>query len=140
MLEEDRLYPFLKGLQPWAQSELRRQNVQNLVVVIMAADKLLDYRATTSKGQEADDGHPERNDKKKQKSKAKTSEKHGEPKAKKSEVPKERNVKCFMCAGNHYEKECPLKHPTVNATKKIVQPSVDVLQVLSTIAAEATDC
>lgn len=140
MSEEDRLYHFLKGLQPWAQSELRRQNVQHLAAAIAAADKLLDYRATTSKSQEAGDGQPERNSKKKTKSKAKTSEKQGEFKAKKSEVPKERNVKCFVCGGNHYAKECPLKHQTVNAAEKTVQPSVGVLQVLSTVVAEATDC
>ena len=116
MSEEDRLYHFLKGLQPWVQSELHPQNVQNLVVAIAPTDKLLDYKVGSSKGQEGDDGHAKRNDKKWQRNKAKASEKQGEPRASKSDAPKEKNVNksvnCFVCGGNHYAKECPLKHQT----------------------------
>ena len=46
---------------------------------------------------------------------------------------------CFMCGGNHYGKECPLKHQTVKEAKKSVQPSVGVLRVLSIVAVEVTE-
>ena len=39
MSEENRLYHFLKGLQPWVQSVLHRQNVQYIVVAIVVAEK-----------------------------------------------------------------------------------------------------
>ncbi|KAG6515905.1 hypothetical protein ZIOFF_026343 [Zingiber officinale] len=44
MSEEDKLYNFLYGLQPWAQVELRRQNVRDLPSAIAAADALVDLR------------------------------------------------------------------------------------------------
>ena len=37
--EENRLYHFLKGLQPWVQSVVHRQNVQYIVVAIAVAKK-----------------------------------------------------------------------------------------------------
>ncbi|KAG6478500.1 hypothetical protein ZIOFF_061943 [Zingiber officinale] len=42
MSEEDKLYNFLYDLQPWAQVELRRQNVRDLPSAITAADALVD--------------------------------------------------------------------------------------------------
>ncbi|KAG6522526.1 hypothetical protein ZIOFF_019666 [Zingiber officinale] len=44
MSEEDKLDNFLYGLQPWAQVELRRQNVRDLPSAIAAADALVDLR------------------------------------------------------------------------------------------------
>jgi hypothetical protein len=34
MPEEDKIFHFMNGLQPWAQSELRRQNVQTFAAMI----------------------------------------------------------------------------------------------------------
>ena len=48
--------------------------MQNLAVAITAIDKLVDYKAGSSKGQEGEDGHAERNDKKRQRNKSKASE------------------------------------------------------------------
>ena len=44
MSEENWLYHFLKGLQPWVQSVLHRQNVQYIVVAIAVSEKYLDYK------------------------------------------------------------------------------------------------
>ena len=139
MLEEYQIYHFLKGLKPWAQSELHHRNVQYLVVI----DKLPDYNVGSSKCQEGDDCHTERNNKRRQRNKAKASENQGEPKDKKFDVPKEKNmrkfVSCFVCGGNHYGKEFPLKHETMEEGGKLVQLSVGVLGVLSDVAAEMTE-
>lgn len=57
--------------------------MQKFVVAITATDKLLDYNVGSSKGQEGDDSHAERNDKKRKRNKAKALEKQSEAKAKK---------------------------------------------------------
>ena len=48
MSEVDKLFNFMFGLQVWAQTELRRQCVQDLPSVMAAADCLSDYRVTSS--------------------------------------------------------------------------------------------
>ena len=47
MSEEDKLFNFMPGLQPWAQVELRRQNVKDLPSAIAAADSLVDFKTVT---------------------------------------------------------------------------------------------
>lgn len=88
--------------------------MKNLVIAIAVVEKLLDYKLGSSKGQEGDDGHAERNIKKSQRNKAKASEKQGKTKAKNFGAPKEKqmskSISCFVCGGNHYGKEFPLKH------------------------------
>lgn len=44
MSEEDKLFNFMSGLQPWAQMELRRQNVKDLPSAFAAADGLVDFK------------------------------------------------------------------------------------------------
>ena len=48
MSEVDKLFNFMSGLQGWAQTELRRQGVQDLPLAMAAADCLSDYRVTSS--------------------------------------------------------------------------------------------
>ncbi|KAK4381993.1 RNA-directed DNA polymerase [Sesamum angolense] len=48
MSEEDKLFNFLLGLQTWAQTELRRQGVQDKPSGIAAVDRLVDFRVATS--------------------------------------------------------------------------------------------
>ena len=43
MAEADKLFNFVSGLKPWAQAELRRQNANDLLAAIIAADGLVDY-------------------------------------------------------------------------------------------------
>lgn len=44
MSEADKLFQFMRGLAPWAQQELRRQNGWNLPSAVAAADRLLDFK------------------------------------------------------------------------------------------------
>jgi hypothetical protein len=44
MLEEDRLFHFMNGLQPWVHSELQQQNMKTLTVAITIVDKMLKFR------------------------------------------------------------------------------------------------
>ena len=60
MSEYDKLFNFMSGLQGWAQTELRRQGVQDLSSA-MAAAGLLDYKVNpsptpTQKGERSETG------------------------------------------------------------------------------------
>lgn len=46
MSKEDKIFNFLKNLQPWVQSELKRQDVKYFNFVIATAERLTDYQAT----------------------------------------------------------------------------------------------
>lgn len=46
MSDEDKLHNFILGMQAWAQNELRRKNVKDLLVVIAVMDSLVDFRPT----------------------------------------------------------------------------------------------
>ncbi|XP_047335399.1 uncharacterized protein LOC124938921 [Impatiens glandulifera] len=48
MSEQDKLFNFLTGLQPWAQTELRRLDVNDLPSAIAGADRLADYKTIGS--------------------------------------------------------------------------------------------
>jgi hypothetical protein len=65
MSDEDRIFHFMNGLQTWAQSELRHQNVQTLATTITTADKLLDFKGEAKVGPNNDDGQCEKQRKKK---------------------------------------------------------------------------
>lgn len=114
MSEEDRLFNFISGLQPWAQTELRRQGVCDLTGAMAAADCLVDYKldgnARTSKAS--------RFEKDKGKGKGKQQEEDkGEKDSEKSQPnssvqsSKGSNFKsgCFICEGPHRARDCPTK-------------------------------
>ena len=44
MSEEDKLFNFMFGLQGWAQTELRKQEVRDLPTAMVATDCLVDYK------------------------------------------------------------------------------------------------
>lgn len=48
MSDEDKFFNFISSLQPWAQTELRRQMVRDLPSVIAIADGLVDFRIASS--------------------------------------------------------------------------------------------
>ena len=48
MSKVGKLFNFMFGLQGWAQTELRRQGVQELPSAMVAADCLFDYKVTSS--------------------------------------------------------------------------------------------
>ncbi|KAL0438816.1 UNVERIFIED_CONTAM: hypothetical protein Slati_2364600 [Sesamum latifolium] len=55
MSEEDKLFNFMAGLQPWAQTELRRQGVKDLPSAIAAADHLTDFKVVNDPEQRQED-------------------------------------------------------------------------------------
>ncbi|KAL0339190.1 UNVERIFIED_CONTAM: hypothetical protein Sangu_1441100 [Sesamum angustifolium] len=55
MSEEDKLFNFMAGLKPWAQTELSRQGVKDLPTAIVAADRLGDYKVPNEPEQRSDD-------------------------------------------------------------------------------------
>lgn len=44
MLDEDKLFNFMSGLQSWAQIELQTQAIKDLLAIIATADGLVDSR------------------------------------------------------------------------------------------------
>lgn len=52
MSEEDKLFNFIVGLQPWAQVELHKQGIKDLSLAVVAADRLVDFRVINDQDQE----------------------------------------------------------------------------------------
>ena len=48
MSDEDALFYFMDGLQPWVKTELRRRGVQDLASAIAAVESLIDYSSKDS--------------------------------------------------------------------------------------------
>ncbi|KAL6191600.1 hypothetical protein ACLB2K_037990 [Fragaria x ananassa] len=46
MAEEDKIFSFVVGLQPWARQELRRQNVEDLQSALALSERLVDFRTS----------------------------------------------------------------------------------------------
>ncbi|XP_059625412.1 uncharacterized protein LOC132268599 [Cornus florida] len=121
MSEEDKLFNFMSGLQPWAQAELRRQGVRDLPTTMTAADCLVDFKMTGSTTQDKkkskegkkDKGQSFRfKDKKKDKNQKKDKG-SGFVKAKAdynnkgSSSGTKPNYGCFICNGPHRVRDCP---------------------------------
>jgi hypothetical protein len=123
MSEEDRLFNFMSGLQPWAQAELRRQKVKDLSSAIAAADSLVDFKTVTRDGTVLVPSKFKARDKRDGKSKNKKFGGGGfrpfidKGKTKQTEASTKEakpNAGCFICGGPHYARECP-KREKLNA-------------------------
>ena len=118
MSDEDKLFKFISGLQGWAQTELKRQGVRDLLAVMVAADCLVDYKMgstidTTSKSKTDGgkkckvEGKPFFNKKASWKG-----AKNGVAEAKPMETTTKyvqqttRPVGCLICNGPHRAKDC----------------------------------
>ena len=108
--DEDKLFNFVSGLKPWAQAELRRQNVKDLTTAIAAADGLVDYKVGNSSSY-AVKGKGVARKSKGQKDKKKFKKKDGDApsKLKNDGQFKGKTKGCFICGGPHMMKECPRK-------------------------------
>ncbi|KAG6520607.1 hypothetical protein ZIOFF_017666 [Zingiber officinale] len=111
MSEEDKLYNFLYGLQPWAQIELRRQNVRDLPGAFIAADALANFHSNKESLETSSPPKVMKNRKAKEverKKDAASSRRNG---GKDHSVAQgNNNLKsqgCFLCNGPHLVQECP---------------------------------
>ncbi|CAH9116738.1 unnamed protein product [Cuscuta epithymum] len=101
MTEEDRLFNFVSGLQPWAQTELRRQAVKDLPSAMAAAEGLMDY--SLSDGSKGNKGKGESG----------ISGSRGTLKcddisaATEASVSKPKSKACWGCGGQHLQRNCP---------------------------------
>ena len=118
MSDKDSLFFFMDGLQPWAKTELRRRGVQDLASAIAVAESLIDYsntkesnKAKEKKSSSSKSGGAHSQTPRKEGSGTQGSSK---PRDDKSKLKRDKggsssNVKCFLCDGPHYIKDCPAK-------------------------------
>ncbi|RVW75829.1 hypothetical protein CK203_055119 [Vitis vinifera] len=114
MTEEELLFNFMDNLQGWAEQELRRRGVQDLATAMAVAESLMDYkRGDSSKVESLEDSHAmgggdevPRDHNAPKKGSGKTSNvREGRDKAERKEfTPK---IKCFLCDGPHWARDCP---------------------------------
>ncbi|RVX13467.1 hypothetical protein CK203_021102 [Vitis vinifera] len=114
MTEEELLFNFMDNLQGWAEQELRRRGVQDLATAMAVAESLTDYkRGDFSKVESLEDSHAmgggeevPRDYNAPKKGSGKTSNvREGRDKAERKEfTPK---IKCFLCDGPHWTRDCP---------------------------------
>ena len=118
MLEEYKFFNFMSELQGWDQTELRRQGVHDLPIVMAAADCLVDYKmggaiSTMQKSKSKGDRKVKADDKtskklgwKKHNNKSATVVKPVE-KTTKFVQQSTRMAACFICNGPHRVRDCP---------------------------------
>ncbi|GAV69863.1 gag-asp_proteas domain-containing protein [Cephalotus follicularis] len=100
-------------MHPWAQTELRKQNVQDLPSTMVAADALVDFRMMKSNEGPSSSGKAKPKDKgKKKKDKGagkKSYDSSGKGKAKVSDEWKEKKASsgCFICEAPHSARDYP---------------------------------
>lgn len=121
MSEEDKLFNFMSGLQPWAQAELRRQGVRDLPTAMTAADCLVDFKmvgSTTQDKKKSKEGKRDKGQsfkfKDKRKDKNQKKDKGGgfvKAKADYNNKGSSSGIKpnsgCFICNGPHRVRDCP---------------------------------
>ncbi|XP_044481390.1 uncharacterized protein LOC123207965 [Mangifera indica] len=149
MSEEDKLFNFVSGLQPWAQAELRRQKVADLPSAVAAADGLVDYKLgpSSSNGGEKKKGRSERRRsprkygkegwKDRRKREAEPSKQRGP-----DPTPSRQGGGCFLCAGPHRARDCPKREQLsalVAQEEKSTEdenPRLNPIQLLNAVTAE----
>ncbi|KAJ9680701.1 hypothetical protein PVL29_019883 [Vitis rotundifolia] len=114
MTEEELLFNFMDNLQGWAEQELRRRGVQDLATAMAVAESLTDYkRGDSSEVESLEDSHamgggdevPRDHNAPKKGSGKTPSVREGRGKAERKEfTPK---IKCFLCDGPHWARDCP---------------------------------
>nr|CAD1839580.1 unnamed protein product [Ananas comosus var. bracteatus] len=115
MSEKDKLFHFLEGLKPWAQAELRRQNIKDLAAAQGAAERLTDYSPPEHPKKKPVSNNPKtHNQKAKGKGPASTERKGvGSKSPKNFKSPEEG---CFLCGGPHFVRACP-QRKSLNAVQ-----------------------
>ncbi|XP_044510183.1 uncharacterized protein LOC123228802 [Mangifera indica] len=149
MSEEDKLFNFVSGLQPWAQAELRRQKVADLPSAVAAADGLVDYKLgpSSSNAGEKKKGRSERRRsprkygkegwKDRRKREAEPSKQRGP-----DPTPSRQGGGCFLCAGPHRARDCPKREQLsalIAQEEKSTEdenPRLNPIQLLNAVTAE----
>ena len=121
MIEEELLFNFMDNLQGWAEQELRHQGVQDLDTTKAVVESLIDYkRGDSSKVESLEDSYAmgggnkvSRDYNASRMGSGKTPNvREGRGKAERKKfTPK---IKCFMCDGPHWARDCP-KRKMLNA-------------------------
>ncbi|RVW87737.1 hypothetical protein CK203_043992 [Vitis vinifera] len=114
MTEEELLFNFMDNLQGWAEQELRRRGVQDLATAMAVTESLTDYKRGDSSNDEfLEDSHamgggdevPRDHNAPKNGSGKTPNVREGRGKAVRKEfTPK---IKCFLCDGPHWARDCP---------------------------------
>ncbi|RVW26370.1 hypothetical protein CK203_116919 [Vitis vinifera] len=114
MTEEELLFNFMDNLQGWAEQELRRRGVQDLATAMAVAESLTDYKkGDSSKDESLEDSHAmgggdedlmDHNAPKKGSGKTPNVQEGRGKAARKEFTPK---IKCFLCDGPHWARDCP---------------------------------
>nr|GMD63383.1 hypothetical protein CDL12_02170 [Ipomoea batatas] len=115
MSDEDKLFNFMAGLQSWAQSELRRQNLNDLSSAIAAAGGLVDFAGAGSQGK---DGNKTKGESGEGKSVSAGKSKRVETMAASTTGESRLKTGCWNCGGDHLRRNCPKKQ-TVNTLKDV---------------------
>nr|GMD79541.1 Transposon Tf2-12 polyprotein [Ipomoea batatas] len=105
----------MAGLQSWAQSELRRQNVKDLSSAIATADDLVDFAGAGSQGK---DGNKTKGESGEGKSVSAGKSKRVETMAASTTWESRLETGCWNCGGDHLRRNCPKKQ-TVNTLKDV---------------------
>lgn len=152
MSEEDKLFNFMSGLQPWAQTELRRQGVNNVQLAMAAADSLIDFKyvpASSTNSKKVPDGNKKGKEKETSSSKSwkkfDGGKKDGDSKQSSNQSYKQakRTSGCFICDGPHRAKDCPKRERVSaivaemgNSSSDSTPPHLSSLQLLNAITVE----
>ncbi|KAL5808962.1 hypothetical protein ACOSQ3_029653 [Xanthoceras sorbifolium] len=144
MSDDELLFNFMDNLQPWAEVELRRCNVQNLAEAIAIAESLIDYRRSEPpKKKPPQDNHGKGGG---DKGKGPYKPPSGKDKGKQKEGQGKKDIKpktnCFLCDGPHWARECP-KRKAINALvdereKEMEESHMGSLRTLTAIKAQPT--
>ncbi|XP_065632783.1 uncharacterized protein LOC136068889 isoform X1 [Quercus suber] len=155
MSEEDKLFNFMSGLQPWAQLELKRQAMRDLPSAMSAANALVDYKFSKPSGEEEkrkskDKGRDkQKKDGKKKDKQKKTWGNKNKGESSTSQPSKEQpklNASSFICNGPHHARDY-LKREKLNAmvakdgsgqSDEEVPSRVNPLQLLNALCAGGT--
>ncbi|KAJ9678514.1 hypothetical protein PVL29_020638 [Vitis rotundifolia] len=114
MTEEELLFNFMDNLQGWAEQELRRRGVQDLATAMAVVESLTDYkRGDSSKVESLEDSHTtgggdeaSRDHYAPRMGSGKTPNVwEGKGKAERKEFTP--RIKCFLCDGPHWARDCP---------------------------------
>ena len=109
MSEEDKLFNFISGLQPWAQVELRQQKVGDLPAALVAADALVDLQPRSGVKEDTQGKMTKGGRDSQREGRRPFRPKRGPDVASGSRDrgPGVPASGCFLCGGPHRAKQCP---------------------------------